>query len=753
MRYYKLLFIPMWLMCTSLHAQLEKSALDYMLQKPAVSKRFADGKRFGDHLFLEAGAGAHVLFQRTNGYSANKPGASGRLHIGDWVTPEHGWRVGFYGGRRRHELKSPDFAGISLDYLLNVTALASTSYADVRPFEVYGVVGLEYMYARHNGVGRSGAGLRLGLRGQVRLSHYTYLYIEPQIGIYSDNVAHLDTWQGYVPEASVQAGLGYRLAQGENRSRNEFTRTHTFFDHTFLSFSGGPGALVNKSPSTWRHYMGGQARISAGKWFNPYSALRLSLTGATHKQHEAEKMKAMGLGAEYLWNMHNTFGGYDPSRWFEMNALAGLHADWSNNSKNKTRPVLGVGGGLQANFHLNSHADLFLEPRIDIYQKDYAAHTHSFKDWDAVLSLQAGLALHYNASPSANRPNRTSFKESDRRGFLTISAGADAPMPGLRNTDNHAFTGNLGFGQWFTSQSAWRIQVNGLVRKNNNYYTKGSVGLDYMADLTTWSGEYNPDRICNLRIFGGVGLGADYMQGTHKAGFAPDLHAGVQLAFRVSPAVELFAEPRVIHLFRTQENNTPSKTHLAAAVGLNYRLRHKQTDRPRSSEVPEKKQFVSVGIGSGISSETLTGMPSTLRKLTLDIDFCYGRWFNTKSGLRLGLSDVTIQKRHVANKHITSLHADYMLNIISLFTGESTENKVFQMTGFAGLNLNMSSRQQENKACLGGELGLQAGWKVCPSAELFVEPCIHLMDKRILPGSPHPFEGLLKLSIGSKVYF
>lgn len=669
------------------------------------------------------------------------------------MTPEHGWRLGLHGGRRRHELKNPDFAGISLDYLLNITALASTSYTGIRPFEVYGVAGLEYIYARHNGLGNSGAGLRLGLRGQVRLSHYTYLYVEPQIGIYSDKVAHLDTWQGYVPEASVQAGLGYRLAQGENRSQNEFTRTHTFFDHTFLSFSGGPGALVNKSPSTWRHYMGGQARISAGKWFNPYSALRLSLTGATYKQHDAEKMKAMGLGAEYLWNMHNTFGGYDPSRWFEMNALAGLHADWSNNSKNKTRPVFGVGGGLQANFHLNDRADLFLEPRIDIYQEDYAAHTHSFKDWDAVFSLQAGFALRYNVSPSASHLNRTSFKESDQRKFLTISAGTDAPMPGLRNTDNYAFIGNVGFGQWFTPQSAWRIQVNGLGRKYDIYYIKGSVELDYMADLTAWSSGYNPDRICNLRIFGGVGLGADYMQGEYKAGFAPDLHAGAQLAFRVNPAVELFAEPRVIHLFQTQESNMPSKTHLAAAVGLNYRLKHKQTDRPRSGGAPEKKQFVSVGIGSGISSETLTHMSSTPRKLTLDMDFCYGRWFNAKSGLRLGISDVTIQKRRVSNKHITSLHADYMLNIISLFSGESTENKVFQMTGFAGLSLNMSSRQQENKACLGGELGLQAGWKVCPSAELFVEPCIHLMDKRILPGALRPVEGLLKVSIGSKVYF
>ena len=41
-------------------AQLEKSALDYMLQRPQVTKSYKD-KKFMDHLFMDFGFGGNLM--------------------------------------------------------------------------------------------------------------------------------------------------------------------------------------------------------------------------------------------------------------------------------------------------------------------------------------------------------------------------------------------------------------------------------------------------------------------------------------------------------------------------------------------------------------------------------------------------------------------------------------------------------------------------------------------------------------------
>ena len=77
------------------HAQLEQSALDYMLQKPPVAKHF-DNKKFGDHIFFEAGLGLNARPSRDK--RITDPGAQANVAFGDWVTPNHGWRFGVRAG-------------------------------------------------------------------------------------------------------------------------------------------------------------------------------------------------------------------------------------------------------------------------------------------------------------------------------------------------------------------------------------------------------------------------------------------------------------------------------------------------------------------------------------------------------------------------------------------------------------------------------------------------------------------------------
>ena len=65
---------------------------EYSLQSPRISKRF-DNKKLFDHAFIEAGMGLNSMMGRNVDGYLTKPSASANVSFGDWVTPEHGWRL------------------------------------------------------------------------------------------------------------------------------------------------------------------------------------------------------------------------------------------------------------------------------------------------------------------------------------------------------------------------------------------------------------------------------------------------------------------------------------------------------------------------------------------------------------------------------------------------------------------------------------------------------------------------------------
>ena len=151
-------------------AQLSKSALDYMLQRPQVTKSYKD-KKFMDHLFMDFGFGGNLM-----GRHNVKLGPIAEMGLGDWISPEHGVRLNFYGGAYKISGKETKYASVGLDYLLNITAIAQpgTHYSQ-HPFEVYGIAGIDLSYSRENKHNDHGFGAHMGLRGQYAFSPITYL--------------------------------------------------------------------------------------------------------------------------------------------------------------------------------------------------------------------------------------------------------------------------------------------------------------------------------------------------------------------------------------------------------------------------------------------------------------------------------------------------------------------------------------------------------------------------------------------------
>ncbi|HBN46339.1 MAG TPA: hypothetical protein DD401_01460 [Prevotella sp.] len=734
----------------TLTAQVPGSALDYMLQRPRVSKVYQHKRPF-DHLFVDAGAGLNGM-----GTSSLRLGAQGSFGLGDWITPEHGVRLNVDGGLWKVFGKKVKFADLSLDYLLNITALSQPgTYYTPRRFELIGVAGASYAWSRHQGRWQNGFGLHIGLRGQVSLSHFTYAYMEPRIGLVEDQVSQVNTWHGYRPYGQVMLGLGYRLP--ESRLQNRYDG-RGFADGLFFSLMGGPAFLANSHPTTWDDRFGGRAAVSVGKWFDAYNALRLTANASSiHQYASTNNTKAVGLQLDYMANLHNLFGGLNPNRKFWMDLVAGVSYNRTADQDHVKHNMFGLGGGLQANIRLARGLALSLEPRVDIYGQHYAPHTSSFDKRDVTASFLAGLTYTYNDRRAAQ------VKDVDdiHRSAITVVGGVANRLNAMSEGKMYAPVGRVSFTRWYAPAFAWRANVQGLIRgkRATGYnYVQAVAGLDWMTDLTALSCGYDRSRTLSFKTLAGFNLGLDYAKhGKHTTYFSPDIHAGGQVAVRVAEGLHVVAEPQVAYeLSRRLKPSHVGRFVPSLAVGLEYSLqRSGKAGQP--VDKPAKPHFVSASIGTGLYTGNFAEMHPRNNKFSFVGEVAYGQWLNGVSGVHAALSNTTVQRaRGKGNQNITSLSAGYMMNIKSAITGERTDEDRFHLTGIADLSLVGSNRKgKDMKVTLGGKLALQAGVAVSKSVEVYVEPAAVIYGKGVEFNvmKHHPLEGEARLSLGTKWNF
>lgn len=738
------------LLSASMMAQVPGSALDHMLQRPRVSKVYKHKRPF-DHLFVDAGAGLNGM-----GTSSMKLGVQGGFGLGDWITPEHGVRLHVDGGLWKVFDKKVKFADLSLDYLLNITALAQPgTYYTPRRFELMGVAGASYAWSRHEGNWQNGFGLHIGLRGQVALSHFTYAYLEPRIGLIEDQVSQVNTWHGYRPYGSMMFGLGYRLP--ESRLKNTYDG-RGFADGLFFSVMGGPAFLANSHPTTWDERFGGRAALSLGKWFDPYNALRLTANATSiHQYQSTNNTKAVGLQLDYMANLHNLFGGLNPNRKFWVDLVAGVSYNRSADQDHVKHNSLGVGGGLQANIRLARGLALSLEPRLDLYGQRYAPHASSFDKGDVAASFLAGLTYTYNDRRAAQVKDADDIHHS----AITVVGGLANRLNSMSNGKMYAPIGRISFTRWYAPAFAWRANVQGLIRgkRVTGYnYVQAVAGLDWMTDLTALSCGYDRSRTLSFKTIAGVNLGADYAKhGKHTTYFSPDVHAGGQMAVRVANNLHIVAEPQVAYEFSQREKSSRVGRFVPSlAVGLEYSLQpNGKAGQPVAK--PAKPHFVSASIGTGLYTGNYGEMHPLKNRFSFVGEVAYGQWLNGVNGVHASISNTTVQRAYgKGNQNITSLSAGYMMNIKSAVTGEETADDKFHLTGIADLSLVGSNRKgKDMKVTMGGKLALQAGVAVSKHVEVYVEPAAVFYGKGVEFNAMkhHPVEGEARLSLGTKWNF
>ncbi len=703
-----------------------RNAFDHLLQRPRVSKRFED-KKFFDHFFIETSLGGNIVSMRRDLMGSISPNMG--VAVGDWLTPEHGFRVGFNVMQNKFVRRNNAAFAFSADYMMNITALAQPTFKDphydkLRRFEVYGIAGLT-AYSGISTAKKMAFGAQLGLRGQVNLPRYTYAFLEARGNIVSQNALSVDTWRKYRPGATLMVGAGYRM-HNEKPSSEDYDNDGHLLSDAFLSVYGAPMFFAQGSPSNWGNYSGARAGVYIGRWIRPHSGVRLGLGAMFCEQPGYEKMKGGVVSLGYLWNMHNTFAGYKSDRIFWVNGVADLNLSMTNSSAG-TEVTPGIGAGLQANVRLGKGVEFFVEPRWDIHTEKYAAHLSTYKKLDATFSLLAGLTFRQGIEARQNLENNSDFERKNffSNTFIEGAFGATIPVNGycfespISKSNPKVY---VGAGKWFTALHGARIYGEAELLAAAEGYRRTRVigfGADYLFNITNALHGYNEDR--PLELIGGAGLNFSMRSWAMK----PYVGASVSLRgqWNINDTYALFLEPQArIHSHKflpTIANSKLKRADVTAAALLGLQMKFKEYDRKGEMEVfkdRERKDFVSISGGTysptrGVRTRANYGVIGSLSR---------GRWIGPASAVRLSLTGKANPRKRYRRAEILA-GADYLMDLTTLAMGYD-EERITNLRTFVGFGLGAGYMRREarfeSEVRVGGQLAFRAGEKY----EVFVEP-------------------------------
>ena len=724
------------------------NALDHLLQRPRVAKTYKD-KKFMDHIFLDYGLGGNAI-----GRHGVKIGPMAEISLGDWISPEHGFRVNLYGGAYKISGKKVKYASAALDYMLNITAVA-TPGNDYRqkPFELYGIAGIDATYSRENGNNDHGFGAHLGMRGQVALSDISYFYMEPRVGVVQDNVSQVPSWRNLRPTASVSMGFGVRMPDVRKGGRNAGEPRGSFADGMFVSAMTGPMYLGSRYTHKWKRNRGMTAAVSVGKWLDYSNGLQLTLDATTFRQDRSNRMRAVGARLDYLLNLHNAFGGLNPDRKFWVNGLVGVGYNYSKDRASDSRYTWSTGAALQANVKLSRDISFILEPRIDIYNRKWAPHAYSFENIDATAALLAGFVYTYH-EPFSRAAHGNEGDTKLRKSSFGLMGGATVRLFQYDRKERYMPMAKVYYTHWTAPLAGWRYSLQGIYGRPVDSRRFGAVtaGFDWMTDLTALTYGCDNSRILSVRTLAGFNIGADHSGNTR---LSSNVHAGSQLALRLSRYVSLTAEGQLGYEFTPRYKGLRARRiQPQALIGVEYSLQRSSRNKDLD-ERPTLADYIFLSAGTGIYSGSMSKRTSFGKKLTILSDIGYGHWFSHVSGMQLSVGNTVVPSPNLASKTITSVRADYMMNLKSAVTGEATENDLVQLTGLIGASANFSTKKDRDNAFAPGlHAALQTGFRLTRHFELYFEPSATAFTKKIEGDhwcSPATVE--LRMSIGTKVNF
>ena len=725
-----LYFTGMMLMLafSELGAQTRESNPNYLkqtLQRVPKYKGF-EGADSIPHYFLQLyGGSTFSLAPVTKGLQ--HPGAEAGLAVGKWLTPIHGVRLGLFGKYYisypvRKTVKSNEL-GVSVDYLMNISALARDFNAD-RKFELLGIAGGEYVVPPFDKDNNGSFGIRAGLQARYALNQGSVFFIEPRIGMYSDNLDNTDSWRGYNVAGSIVAGVELRTTPRNKRATERFSST-AFKDNTFLLSGLGIGSLVAQGGSDLVKYAGGSFFAGVGRWFSPFSGARVVGKASVYKYPVTKsKVSSIGAQADYLLNISNAFYGYNPQRIFNLIGVGGVNYEFLKSREDVD--LLGVGAGLQASVRLSDEFSFFVEPRLNFYpDKYYAIGTNGQGKCRANFMINAGLELRSNPVRRVSLSSREKMINDSwlDNMFVGASFGLNSPLKQaafFKNNVDPRMTGYVG--KWLTGTSGVRLSADlgKLWESRKKPEAKiATIGADYLWNITSFMNGYDAER--KFELIGAVGANLAFrsVQLDKKTYLGGEV--SLQGLWNVTPSLGLFVEPQ-LRLY--DDNFAEHSVHFAKmdgvfAVmgGVNLRLKNCTREQKQLFRNEDKNHsyFSFSGgttfIASHIRRDNAFGMSGQM---------AFGKWYNPVAGWRMGVNGEYKQENRVRYLY-GGVEADYMLSLSNMAFGYDPDRRL-GLNAFAGLNMGMDYEGANLEFAPGLSAGGQVVFKASTDIDLFVEP-------------------------------
>lgn len=548
-------------------------------------------------------------------------------------------------------------------------------------------------------------------------------------------------------------------------------------NNIYISLFGGMDKMVPRGNADFS--TGPIGGIAANWQFAPSHTVRASLiAGNFARKVDNETLRRFGLQLDYLLNVTTYTSGYNPGRLFEFLTVAGVGYQYSSltgNAENVGELHLGV----QLKLHPTAQVDFFIEPRFTILSDGI---DHSFqKNWhkyDMTYGAIVGMNYRFKAwKPFGKVPTLEGDKFLDNT-FASIAAGGQVQISRL--TDEIGLTNSIGphfslsVGKWlipafglrlsgFKSADTWHKKVLAETETNarEEFYEMSTYlggRLEGMLDATYFFNGQQTDPKFSINLLAGGELGLIRKEsGYHPAkGGYTGFTGGVQLKYKLFDDISLFIEPRTtMASYSLKTNEKVENRYLAKKytdnlfninIGIEIRRSSEENRMARSLSLENfKPSFFATGaIGFAVPLEP--------KRYELKRHFNYqamlaaGRILSPISSARVAVdfSPLSVDmKGGAVSYNMASGSVDYLLNLSNLMMGFDSERKydVQLLAGMvASMRLSPSGEvpdedMNKSKLFIGGELGVQASYKVSSRFKVFLEPLIRIYGKKLLKQS------------------
>ena len=528
--------------------------------------------------------------------------------------------------------------------------------------------------------------------------------------------------------------LDYRL---QKRPASERFDNPKFMDNTFISVAAGVQAnFLSDKPGT---EVGPTIRYYFGKWFTPVIGARFGLDMSYLYDRGWETFGLFGFNLDYLANISAFARGYNPDRLFEFYGIAGLTYKRSfqyGKGKNMYGGVL----GFQGNFTVSPLVDLYIEPKVTLSNDSYNdARKWQDRKFDLIPEITVGAT--YKMVPDEKRKTteftNKSFKDNL---FFTTAFGVQrvtSRLMDIKGNNYAGFSGMLGFGGWFNAVQGIRLSAlagfapyssSEIGAPSSSTLINGVGRADYLVNYSNLFGGYNERRIFKLIGTFGVELAATKYEDTRWK-MAAGLGLGLQGAFRVSPTVDLFMEPRMSFYNKTYTHGKDNRFDGVASMLFGVTYHSNDNEYRKDNDIFAHKSisdhmFVTASAGIGATYSRYDEGLSAGESLAYRFNIGIGRWFTKNSGLQIsggtllyGTRNPRTDAHETYRARTLTLGADYLLNMTNVVAGYR-EDRLFELIGGAGVAAiyHHSTFYPALQAFFRGNFNLNNNWSV------FVEP-------------------------------